>query len=180
MLNFYFLQKGLEIVSPAHLYMLHSITWKNFIDWLSALCVLQLLVTRLWPKFIIFEINLIFRIKPFFLHAPKVETKIWISWERKELYGEVKSIYKKHFWRVLSRQKLSQTWQHAFKEESILDTYCYFFSSDIWYLKNKKQNDEYIKVDRFTYYKLFLASLGKLEKRVLNHLIVGKLTFEPS
>ena len=32
-----------------------------------------------------FEINLIFLIKPFFLHDQKVMIKTWISWERKEL-----------------------------------------------------------------------------------------------
>ena len=46
MLNFGFLDKGLEIVSPAHFVydfstkmflMLYSINWPNFIDWLPLL-----------------------------------------------------------------------------------------------------------------------------------------------
>ena len=32
-----------------------------------------------------FEINLIFLIKPFFLHGLKAKTKIWTSWEPKEI-----------------------------------------------------------------------------------------------
>ena len=34
-----------------------------------------------------FEINLIFLIRPFFLHGQKSNTKIWIFWERRELIG---------------------------------------------------------------------------------------------
>ena len=41
------------------------------------------LSTRLWR--LNCEINLIFLIKPFFLHGQKIKTKSWISWERKEL-----------------------------------------------------------------------------------------------
>ena len=99
MLKFDFLDKGLGIASPARFVydfptkmflMLYSIKWPNFIVWLSLL--LEILsnisiATVCYPgcEVMGFETNLIFLIKPFFLHDQKFLTKTWISLERKEL-----------------------------------------------------------------------------------------------
>ena len=89
MLNFDILDKGLGIVSPAHVVydsstkvflMLYSINCPNFIDWL--LLLLQILgniciaiVCYLGCDVKDFEIKLIILIEPFFLHDQKVMTK---------------------------------------------------------------------------------------------------------
>ena len=89
MLNFYFLDKGLRIVSRAH--FVYDFSTKMFLvlflltDQISlpgclyfmrywAICVLQLIINQVaTPK--IFEVNIIFLIQPFFLHDQKVMTK---------------------------------------------------------------------------------------------------------
>ena len=61
--------------------LLYSINWPNFIVWLPLLCEIlgnMCIVVACEPDcdVINFEINLIFLIKPFFLHGKKVKTKI--------------------------------------------------------------------------------------------------------
>ena len=99
MFNFIFLEKGLGIVSPAH--FVHDFSRKNFLTlyylnlpnlifWSPLL--LEIL-DNMWNVIVYFpgcdainfEINLIFLIKPFFIHGYKVMTKILISWEWIEL-----------------------------------------------------------------------------------------------
>ena len=93
------IERGLELVSLPHfphnfwrkiLLLLHSINWLNFIVWLPLLgeildnmCIA--IVCKAGCEVMNFEINLIFLIKPFFLHKQKIVTKTKISWERKEL-----------------------------------------------------------------------------------------------
>ena len=78
MLKFVFLEKGLGIVSPTYFvynfsrkifFVLYSINWPNFIVWL-------LLLLEVLPccEVILFEINFISLIKPFFY-----TTKKWIQ-----------------------------------------------------------------------------------------------------
>ena len=90
MLNFDFLDKGLEIVSPAQFMydfstkkflMLYSVNWPNLITWLPLLleklrnmCIA--IVCYPGCDVMDFEINLIFLIETFFLHNQKVQTKI--------------------------------------------------------------------------------------------------------
>ena len=90
MLNFDFLDKGLGIVSPAHFaydfstkmfVMLYSINWPNFIVWLPLLLVILgsiciAIVYYSGCDIMDFEINIMFLIEPFFLHAEKPMTKI--------------------------------------------------------------------------------------------------------
>ena len=72
MLNFDILKRGLGIVSSPHFVYefprkmfpnLYSINWPNFIAWLPLL--LEILVNCLFDIGQLFEINLIFLIKPF-------------------------------------------------------------------------------------------------------------------
>ena len=92
MLNFDFLDKGLEIVPPAHFIydfstkmflMLCSINGPDFIAWLPLrLEILGNMCTAIvcYPGCDVmdFEINLTFVIEPFFLHDQKVITKTLI------------------------------------------------------------------------------------------------------
>ena len=89
MLNFDFLDKGVEIVSPAYFaydfstkmfLMLYSINCQYFIAWLpllleilSNICIA--IVCYPGCDVMDFEINLIFLIEPFSLHDQKVMTK---------------------------------------------------------------------------------------------------------
>ena len=89
MLNFYFLDKGLGRVFPAHFVyvfstkmflILYAINWPNFIAWLSFLLEIlgnMCIAIVCYPSCDImdFEINLIFLIEPFFLYDQKVMTK---------------------------------------------------------------------------------------------------------
>ena len=90
MLNFDFLEKGLEIVSPSHFVYdfsrkmflkLHLIVWPNFIAWLPLLlrilgnmCITSVCYSG-WGV-IKFEINLIFLIKPFCYMTKKSRQKL--------------------------------------------------------------------------------------------------------
>ena len=67
--------------------LLYSINWPNFIVWSSLLCEIlgKICVSKPGCDLTTFEVNLIFLIKPFFLHEQKVTTKTKISWERKTL-----------------------------------------------------------------------------------------------
>ena len=68
-----------------------------------------------------FEINLLFLIEPFFLHDQKLMTKMWISWERKELLKG----NKKHFSSFLKGFHLSKIISDLrvrFKNFAILET----------------------------------------------------------
>ena len=89
MLNFYFLEKGLGIVSPPHFeydfsrkmfHKLYSSNWPVFIVWLSLL--LEILVNMYiaiacWPGCGVtdFEVNHIFVIKPFSYMTKKSRQK---------------------------------------------------------------------------------------------------------
>ena len=89
MLKFDYLDKGLGIVFPAHFvhdfltkmfFMLYSTNWPNFIAWLLLLFEIlgnMCIAIVYYPGCDVmdFEINLIFLIKPFFLHDQKVKTK---------------------------------------------------------------------------------------------------------
>ena len=97
-----------------------------------------------------FEINLIYLIKPFFLHVQKVKTKTWISWGRKELLRW----NRKHIYHILrafikaNRTSLFGRWGSDFKslqnngkkqllsmssEENIFYTTTYNSSSELSY-----------------------------------------------
>ena len=118
-LNFSFLEKGLEIVSPPHFaydfirkvfLISYSINWPNFIVWLPLISeilgnVYIAIVYFLGCDVITFEINFIFLLKPFFYMPKNLRQKI------KYLENE-KSFH--HFLRAFSCQKLSQTWECAF------------------------------------------------------------------
>ena len=108
MLNIYFLEKGLEIVSPSHfLYdfsiriflMLYSINWQNFI-----FCWLPLNLEILGNMYIVivcfqscdvinFEINPIFLIKPFSYLAKNSRQKCKYVENKKSFKDEIKSIF---------------------------------------------------------------------------------------
>ena len=102
MLNFYFLTKGLGLVSPPHflhyflgklLLMLHSINWPNFIVWLPLLldisgnmCIV-IVLSSFFPRYVkyvnkqtnkkkTFEIYLSFLIKPFSYMTRNSEQKL--------------------------------------------------------------------------------------------------------
>ena len=89
MLNFDFLDEGLGIVSPAHFVhdfstktfvMLYSINWPNLIVWLPLLLEIlsnMCIAIVYYPGCDVmdFEVNLIFLIEQFFLHAQKAMTK---------------------------------------------------------------------------------------------------------
>ena len=61
-----------------------------------------------------FEINLSFLIKPFSYMTKKVKTKFKYLQIEKIFLGDIKSLFY-HFWKAFSCQKLSQTWERAFK-----------------------------------------------------------------
>ena len=121
MLNFDFLEKDLEVVSRPHFMydfsrkmflMLHSINWPNFIFWLPLLfkvlgnmCVA--IVCFPGCDVINFEINLIFLIK-------LLRQKFKYLENEKNFYGEIKKHFSS-FLKAFSFQKLSQTWEYAFK-----------------------------------------------------------------
>ena len=100
--------------------MLYSINWPNYIIWF--LLLLEIL-TKMCISIacspgcdvINFEINLIFLIKPFLfiIRMPKQNLKYLEN--EKSFQGEIKSIFY-HFLRAFSCQKLSQTWEYAFKD----------------------------------------------------------------
>ena len=101
------IKRGLELVSLPHFphnfwrkifLLLYSINLPNFIVWLPLLCetlsnMCIAIVCKPGCDVMNFEVNLIFLIKPFFLHDQKVVTKTKISWERKEFWRW----NKKHF-----------------------------------------------------------------------------------
>ena len=100
-LNFEFLEKSLGIVSPAHFVhdfsremflMLYSFNCPDFIIWLSSL----LDISRNMCIAILFEIKLIFLIKPFFCMTKKTRQKFKCLEIEKRFYGEMKKIYR-HF-----------------------------------------------------------------------------------
>ena len=127
MLNFSFLEKGLELVSPPNFvygfsrkmfFMLYSLNWPNLIARLSLFLTIfgntyiTIVCLPVWDV-INFEINLIFLIKPF-CYKTKKSRKNLISWERKELLRW----NKKHFSSILKGfqlSKLSHTWECIFK-----------------------------------------------------------------
>ena len=111
-------KRGLELVSLPHFlhnfwrklfFLLYSINCPNFIVLLLFLCEILgnmciAIVCKPSCDVMNFEFNLMFLIKPFFLHDQKVETKTKISWE-----------WKKHFLSFLkgiqSRKKQKQFWK---------------------------------------------------------------------
>ena len=103
---FWKIKKGLQLVFLPHFphnfwrklfLLLYSINWPYFIVWLPLLCEILdnmpiAIVCKPGCDVMNFEVDLIFLVKPFFLHDQKVVTKTKISWERKELLR-----FKKHF-----------------------------------------------------------------------------------
>ena len=95
----FFKKRGLELVSLPHFLhnfwrkiflFLYSIKWQNFIVSLPLLCEISgnmsiKIVYKPGCDVTNFAVNLIFLIKPFFLHDQKAVTKTKISSERKEL-----------------------------------------------------------------------------------------------
>ena len=93
------IRRALELVFPGHFphnfwrktfLLLYSINWPSFIVWLPLLCEILgnmciAIVCKPGCDIMNFEVNLIFLIKPFFLHDQKVLTKTEISWGRKNL-----------------------------------------------------------------------------------------------
>ena len=104
LLNFYFSEKNLGVVSPTHFVygflrkmflMLYPYKWPNFIVWLSLLleilgnmCIV--IICFACDDIINFEINLKFLIKPFSYMTKKVRNLK----TRKIFLGEIKSIFK--------------------------------------------------------------------------------------
>ena len=78
--------------------------WPNFIAWFTLLCeilgnIYFVIVSYRGRDVTNFEINLMFLIKPAFLHDQKVKTKMYIPEERKELLRRNKNIFH-HFYRT--------------------------------------------------------------------------------
>ena len=78
MLKFHYLDKGLGIVFPA--YFVYDVLIKMFFAWLLLLFEIlgnMCIATVYYPGCDVmdFEINVIFLIKPFFLHDQKVKIK---------------------------------------------------------------------------------------------------------
>ena len=128
MLNFNFPEKGLGLVSASHFVyklsrkmflMLYSINWPNAIVWLPLLLEIldNMCITIVcYPgcDVIKFEINFIFLIKLFCYMTKKLRQKFKYLKNGKSFWGEIKSIFH-HFYRAYNCQKLSQTWECAFK-----------------------------------------------------------------
>ena len=116
MLNFYFLDKGLGIVSPAHFVhgfstemflMLYSINWTSFIVWLPLLLkilgnICIAIVCYPGCDVIDFEINVFFLIEPFFSTWPKSHDKnlnilrtkrAFLTWNKKLFSSFLKGFY---------------------------------------------------------------------------------------
>ena len=93
------IKRSLELVSLPHFshnfwkkifILLYDINWPNFTVWLPLLCEIFGnmcigIICKPGCDVMNFEVNLIFLVKPFFLHNWKVVRKTGISWERKEL-----------------------------------------------------------------------------------------------
>ena len=101
-------------------FILHSINWPNFIVWLPLLLEIFVSMCIAIVYFsacdvIIFEIKLTFLIKPYFYVTTKSRQKPiflrmneFLRWNKKHLSSFLKSF-------SFSYQKLSQTWEYAFK-----------------------------------------------------------------
>ena len=127
MLNFNFPEKCLGLASPPHFVYnfwrkmfpkLYSISWLNFIVWLSLLLetLSNMRITIVcWPgcNIIKFETNFIFLIKSFCCKTKKSRQKFKYLENEKSFWGEIKSTFH-HFQRAFNCQKLSQTWKCAF------------------------------------------------------------------
>ena len=115
------MRKGLELMSLPHFphsfwrktfILLYSINWQNFIVYLSLLCeILGNVCIAIFCKpgcdIMNFEVNLVFLIKPFFLHDQNVVKKSSISWERKKLFRR----NKKHFFIIFEELSIKQIQQ---------------------------------------------------------------------
>ena len=123
-----FLGNGLGTVSLSHfLYdfwrkiflILYSLNWPNFIVWLllhlETLRNMWIAIFCAGCEAIIFEINVIFLIKPFLYMTEKSRQEFRYLGNENSFSGKMKSIFH-DFWWVFSCQKLSQTWECAFKE----------------------------------------------------------------
>ena len=105
MLNFYFLEKGLGIVSPPHFMydfsrkmflILYSFNWPNYqLLLLHEILVNICIAIVCFPGCgdIYFEINLILLIKPFFNITKKSEWKYKYLESNKSFASEIKSIF---------------------------------------------------------------------------------------
>ena len=87
----------------------------------TAICVLQLFFNQFVTSWIL---KLFFLIKPFFLHEQNVKTKIWISWERKELLRSNKKHFSSFFnpsfhWRV--KKMFFGRWDSEIKENIVFN-----------------------------------------------------------
>ena len=79
-----FLKKNIFLFIFYYLTKFHCLVFLTWWDILSSICIYcNCFLTRLWRHK--FWINLIFLMKPCFVHYRKVKTKILIYWERKEL-----------------------------------------------------------------------------------------------
>ena len=97
----------------------YSINWLNFISWLPLLLEIldNMCIVIVWfpdCDVIDFEINLIFLMKLFFYMTKKSRQNLNILRTKKSCQGEVKCIFH-HFKNFSSCQKLSHTWECAFK-----------------------------------------------------------------
>ena len=106
MLNFVFLEKGLELVSSPHFVfeflrkflILYSINWRNFVVWLPLLLEIldnMFIAIVCFPGCDVknFEINVIFLIKPFFSMNKKSKQKFKYLEIEKSFSGEIKSVF---------------------------------------------------------------------------------------
>ena len=127
MFKFDCLEKSLGIVSPPHFVyyfsrkmflVLHSINWPNFIAWLPLLREILgnisiAIVCKTSCDVINFEIYLIFPTMPFLNITKKPRQKFDENEQR--FQGEIESTFHA-FKKAFSCQKLSQTWEGAFKD----------------------------------------------------------------
>ena len=105
--------------------LLYSINWPNFVVWLPLRCEILgnmciAIVCKPGCDVMNFDANLIFLIKPVFLHDQKVVIKTLVPWERKELLRwnkNLQSIFH-HFQKAFNQANntnFSGRWESDFK-----------------------------------------------------------------
>ena len=132
--------------------MLHSINWLNFIVWfplrLEILGNSSIKIVLNQAMTLTFEINLVFLIKPFWYMTEKPRQKLRYLENEKSFLVEIKSSYH-HFSRAFSCQKLSPTWESAFKNSCHLVLSCFITATIIKNtsdLHNKTNNNKLWKM----------------------------------
>ena len=121
------------MISRKMFFIIYSINWPNLIVWLSLR--LEILGNECIAIFFFagvdvlsFEANLIFIIKPCPYRTKNSRQKFKYLENKKSFQGKIKSIFH-HFQKAFSCQKLSQTWQCAFKGATKLEAKIVFVSA---------------------------------------------------